>query len=45
MFLQEQNDSEDFLAREFGGDVDEWSDVARNIASILLCEESLSVWL
>ena len=43
--MQEQGDTDEFLMSMLGGDVARWSDVARKIASIMLCEESLGVWL
>ena len=39
------DDNDTFLVDVFKGDVAAWTSVTKAIASILLCEDSLGVWL
>ena len=40
-----ERDGDEVLVGVLGGAVDTWCDVARKMASLLLCEESLSMWV
>jgi hypothetical protein len=42
---QGRDDSEEFLAQQFGVDPAQWADIARSLASLMFCEDSLGVWL